>query len=116
MIKLESALLTHSLKSDMCLMLRVQLSSDSSYFKILREPRAGAASLNSIVLAVTSSIGRELYETLYHLGMVSNSVILTIQELEIGRCQVLGLSGLCSYFKVLRQLMRSCLKIRNKSK
>lgn len=45
-------------------MLRVQLSSDSSCFKILREPRAGAASLRSIVLAMTSSIGCELYETI----------------------------------------------------
>lgn len=69
-------------------MLRVQLSSDSSCFKILREPCAGAASLNSIVLAVTSSIGPELYETLYHLGMLSISVILTTQEAETGRCQV----------------------------
>lgn len=49
-------------------MLRVQFSSDSSCFKILREPRAGAASWKSIVLTVTSSIGRELYETLYDLG------------------------------------------------
>lgn len=107
MIKVESALLTHSLKSDMCLMLRMQPSSDSLCFKILREPHAGAASWNSIVLTVTSSIGCELCETLYDLGMLSISVIPTTQETETGRCQVRGLSGLYSYFKALRQLMRS---------
>lgn len=108
MIKVASALLIHSLKPDVCLMLRMQLSSDSSCFKILREPRAGAASLNSIVLAVTSSIGPELYETLYHLGMLSISVIPNTQEAETRRCQVRGLSGLYSYFKALGHLMRSC--------